>query len=123
MLILQNDNAEILMQKRPPVGIWGGLWCFPQFETDHLANEWLLENFDQSASLHSEMPMLSHTFSHFQLHIQPLIYSLKAPIKLGVMENQQWLWYNIETEFNGGLAAPVQQILNSVKGLQNDSNG
>ena len=30
-LILQNDN-NILLWKRPPFGIWGGLWSLPQID-------------------------------------------------------------------------------------------
>ena len=61
-----------------------------------------------------KLDILSHTFSHFKLHIQPLIIQLKAPINLGVMEKTDNLWYNVNTEFNGGLAAPVSTLLNNL---------
>ncbi len=120
MLIIKNHNQEVFMQKRPPVGIWGGLWCFPQFEKMESAEEWLNTNYDASIKQTDRLPKLKHTFSHFHLHIQPLIVTLKNPIninmkKSSVMEHNDSLWYNITTEFNGGLAAPVQTLLNIVK--------
>ena len=120
MLIIKNENQEVFMQKRPPVGIWGGLWCFPQFEQMDDAKEWLSTNYDAPLKQAESLPKLKHTFSHFHLHIQPLIITLKNPIninmkKSSVMEHNDSLWYNITTEFNGGLAAPVQLLLNIVK--------
>ena len=120
MLIIKNEQQEVFMQKRPPVGIWGGLWCFPQFEKIALAEEWLSDNYKMSLKETDELSKLKHTFSHFHLHIQPLIVTVKNPIninriKRGVMEHDDSLWYNITTEFNGGLAAPVQTLLNIVK--------
>ena len=116
MLIIKNDKQDIFMQKRPPLGIWGSLWCFPEFESIELAEEWLENNFKQVMYDINELPILKHTFSHFHLHIQPLIIKAETPINLGVMEHDDRLWYNITTEFNGGLAAPVQTLLNIVKG-------
>jgi len=120
MLIIKNHKHEVFMQKRPPTGIWGGLWCFPQFDKMKNAEEWLNTNYNTSLKQADSLPKLKHTFSHFHLHIQPLIITLKNPIninmnKSGVMEHDDSLWYNITTEFNGGLAAPVQTLLNIVR--------
>ncbi|MCF6191123.1 MAG: A/G-specific adenine glycosylase [Cocleimonas sp.] len=120
MLIIKHKQHEVLMQKRPPVGIWGGLWCFPQFEKVEHAEEWLVENYNTTLDNADELPKMKHTFSHFHLHIQPLIVGVKTPInlnkqKMGVMEQDDSLWYNITTEFNGGLAAPVQTLLKQIR--------
>jgi A/G-specific adenine glycosylase len=129
MLIIKNENSdknknnEVMMIKRPPAGIWGGLWCFPQFDTENDAREWLKSYADESLTKATKIPLLSHTFSHFKLHIQPLIIVLKHPINNSVMENHETLWYNIKTEFNGGLAAPVTTLLNTLREQDNGKNG
>jgi len=119
MLILQTVQDEILMIKRPPLGIWGGLWCFPQFDHHEQAEQWLLENYRLTLDNATVFDSFQHVFSHFKLDIQPYLLSLKrdnpTPLKLGVMEADDQLWYNINTEFNGGLAAPVQTLLNRIK--------
>ncbi len=114
MLIIRNQEQAVLMLKRPPVGIWGGLWCFPQFEKRDHAENWLQDFSGSEIEVTEELAILSHTFSHFRLHIQPLIIDIKAPINLSVMEKEDSLWYNINTEFNGGLAAPVTTLLNTL---------
>ena len=114
MLILKNQQQEVLMQKRPPVGIWGSLWCFPQFETDNEMSKWL-DTQHINAEITEKLEQFSHTFSHFRLHIQPLIIQLESPLKGGVMEDDNSLWYNLDTEFQGGLASPVQKLLQEIK--------
>ncbi len=119
MLMLQTGQDEILMIKRPPLGIWGGLWCFPQFDDHNQADEWLLENYQSGLDNATALESFRHVFSHFKLAIHPYLLHLKTdnqtPLKLGVMEADDQLWYNINTEFNGGLAAPVQTLLNRIK--------
>ena len=115
MLILQNQQGEVFMAKRPPAGIWGSLWCFPQFENRKLTQSWLAHELNLKIDNTKELPLLTHTFSHFKLHITPLIISCETPLKVGVMEKDESIWYNITTEFEGGLAAPVQQLLNQLR--------
>jgi len=123
MLIIKNKEQAIFMQKRPPTGIWGSLWCFPQFDNKEQASEWLQQQYNESLESADSLATLSHTFSHFRLHIHPLIIESKAPINLGVMENKDSLWYNVTTEFNGGLAAPVTKLIDILKGFENGTNG
>ena len=122
MLMIKGENTEstnnVMMIKRPPIGIWGGLWCFPQFDTEADASEWFKTLSSDSFDSATRLPILSHTFSHFKLHIQPLIIELKHPINTRVMENHETLWYNISTEFDGGLAAPVTTLLNTLRDLE-----
>lgn len=137
MLLIQKDDSTdsntILMEKRPPVGIWGGLWCFPQFDNKNLAQDWLTINFGEGSSTAlsdaTSYSRFSHTFSHFKLDIEAhkiniLKIPCETPIKLAVAESSDRLWYNLETNFEGGLAAPVKQLLNRLKKEQsNGTNG
>ncbi len=123
MLILQNTKGEIFMQKRPPIGIWGGLWCFPQFDNQEDATQWLNDKTGFSLNNSNALTSFNHTFSHFKLAIHPyhldlgndLKNSKQTPLKIGVMEADDSFWYNIKTEFNGGLAAPVKKLLTQLQ--------
>ncbi len=113
MLILQTPQQQVFMQKRPPTGIWGGLWCFPQFDTQQDLDDYLqTQQLDTLAS--QQLAPFTHVFSHFRLHIQPLIIALESPLIAGVMEDEHSLWYNIHAEFEGGLATPVQKLLDAL---------
>jgi A/G-specific adenine glycosylase len=121
MLILQNDTQELLLEKRPSSGIWGGLWAFPQFANDTELANWLNKKGLQHDKLKNlELPTIKHTFSHFHLHIAPLWYisEQKALSIERIMEADSLLWYNVQQEFPGGLPQPVSRILNMLRNQQ-----
>ena len=41
IVILTREDNAVLLERRPPVGVWGGLWMFPQFESSESAYGWL----------------------------------------------------------------------------------
>ena len=117
LLIHQGENIYLI--RRPPTGIWGGLWCFPQFEDIDSATEWMEQQGKSKEAIDSAtaLPHYKHTFSHFKLTITPLLIPQDNLETLGVMETSEELWYNINDEFDGGLATPVQDLLTTFKEL------
>ena len=112
MFILQDSEGRVLLEQRPPNGIWGSLYSLPQTETRdgtptlpaglpglRLANE-----------PPSELPPIRHGFTHFQLDIKPLHYKL-AQTASAVADSGRWLWYSIVDPAEVGLAAPVRKLL------------
>ncbi|MCE9678032.1 A/G-specific adenine glycosylase [Shewanella sp. AS1] len=109
MLIIQ-DNDKVMMAKRPPAGIWGGLWCFPQFAT--LAElENYLEAQQLSLSSNEALDSFRHTFSHFHLDISAYIAKLEPGKAQQIMEDDASLWYNLANPPKVGLAAATERIL------------
>ncbi len=112
MLMLQQGNSkEVLLYQRPPSGLWGGLWSFPQVaDLRDTLNETGLE-LDESTF--QTLEPVRHTFSHFHLDITPIKAQVNTPTDC-VMEGKPLLWYNIEQPENVGLAAPVKKLLESL---------
>lgn len=112
MLILQQANPkEVLLYQRPPSGLWGGLWSFPQVaDLRDTLNETGLA-LDE-ASIQTLEP-IRHTFSHFHLDITPVKAKVNTPTDCA-MEGKPLLWYNIDQPENVGLAAPVKKLLESL---------
>lgn len=109
LLMLQDPKGRILLEQRPQQGIWGGLWSFPELtmDDDALAH-CQLRFFDSAASQEYWQPF-RHTFSHYHLHIQPVLIRLsKTPQAIGE-SNQHW--YNPAKPSELGLAAPVKTLL------------
>lgn len=109
MLVLENDNHEFLMQRRPNTGIWGGLWSFPEFETKQQSLDWCAMTFNREPDSTVMLEKLIHTFSHFRLKITPISVRYSTPIHW-VMEDNQWVWYKHGSS-QAGLAAPVKQLV------------
>ena len=112
MLIVRNADGEVLLEQRPPTGIWGGLWCFPEADPEEALSEILhLEGLDASRS--ERWAHLSHTFTHFRLEIEPIVVRL-ASEPLEIMEGRKRLWYKDDDSHQIGLAAPVKRMLSKV---------
>ena len=106
MHIVLNQHGQVLLQKRPPTGIWASLWSIPEGEIAPM--QYKLKGADR-------WPMMRHTFSHFHLDITPIQYSTNSSV--AVMEPEQWLWYDLNKPAEIGLAAPVSKILKQLKAI------
>jgi A/G-specific adenine glycosylase len=106
-LLLRNHEQQIFLEKRPPIGIWGGLWSLPEFDSIEAAQDWCLTKHIMIIS-QLLLPTLRHTFSHYHLDYTPLLIQTKSITNL-VMESEQSLWYNHTQQL--GLATPIKQLL------------
>ncbi|WP_372866422.1 A/G-specific adenine glycosylase [Pseudomonas sp.] len=108
MPILTSRTGEVLLYRRPSSGLWGGLWSLPELDDlpslDLLANRHALQLGERR-----ELAGLSHTFSHFQLAIEPWLIRVEAAPS--AVAEADWLWYNLATPPRLGLAAPVKKLL------------
>ncbi|MFO1390845.1 MAG: A/G-specific adenine glycosylase [Agitococcus sp.] len=73
-LIIENEKQQLLWIKRPPTGIWGGLWCLPQVDVNTLLElESVLEQQWQFRRVELQpLTDFRHTFSHYHLMIKPV---------------------------------------------------
>jgi A/G-specific adenine glycosylase len=114
--IKTKDTNSVLMEKRPPTGIWGGLWCFLEVkQTDEIGV--LLQSLKLIAINEQILTPFRHTFSHFHLDIQPVIVDCEpvgylnnnSAEEINEKTNQQW--YDLKTEASVGLAASTQKLI------------
>jgi len=105
-----NQQNQVLMEKRPPTGIWGGLWCFHEV-TELGEIDDLMKGLSLKALSSQTLPEFRHTFSHFHLDITPVVIDC---LQLGLTEinepNQQ-KWYDLHQGLSVGLAASTQKLL------------
>ncbi|PKM23262.1 MAG: A/G-specific adenine glycosylase [Gammaproteobacteria bacterium HGW-Gammaproteobacteria-14] len=112
MLLLDNGNGEILLEQRPPSGIWGGLWCPPQIENPDALKDALAQR-GLKGSKADKLPAFRHTFSHFHLDIQPLRITVKQHSKT-IAETVPQRWVSSRNPGTLGLAAPIKKLLASL---------
>ncbi|TWC41510.1 A/G-specific DNA-adenine glycosylase [Pseudomonas sp. SJZ079] len=108
MPLLSNSSGEILLYRRPSSGLWGGLWSLPELD-DLQALETLANRHSLQLGERRELAGLSHTFSHFQLAIEPWLIQVES--QPASVTEADWLWYNLATPPRLGLAAPVKKLL------------
>lgn len=110
MLIAQAPDGTILLQKRPPSGVWASLWSLPEFDDHAALCNWLAQrHIGLSADLIAQ-ETFRHTFSHFHLDITPVLAKLNTTGT--VMDDNRQVWYKGGPP-PGGFAAPVKRLLNN----------
>ncbi len=110
MLLLRTREGTVLLEKRPPTGIWGGLWSFPECPAGSEPGRWCRETLGLKVDNLQSWAPLRHTFSHFHLEITPLRATV-SQVASSVMEAERFVWYNTAKPDARGLAAPVQRLL------------
>ncbi len=110
MLMIRNPAGEVLLEKRPATGIWGGLWIFPQLDPEHRVDTHCEHQLGQSPQTLEYWHPYRHTFSHYHLDITPVVVQLGREDRR-TMENDRQLWYNLHQPAAIGLAAPVKKLL------------
>ncbi|WJV63545.1 A/G-specific adenine glycosylase [Pectobacteriaceae bacterium CE70] len=106
-LLLQQDDT-VWLEQRPAMGLWGGLFCFPQFNNRDELESWLRQRGIKTDQL-QQWVAFRHTFSHFHLDIVPLWINA-APYR-SCMDEGAGLWYNLTQPPSVGVAAPVDRLL------------
>jgi A/G-specific adenine glycosylase len=114
MLIIRNDDGAVLLEQRPPTGIWGGLWSLPECPPDSDPRQWCLDRHGCEADLVGRGATMRHTFSHFHLDISPVSMRVKGSVD-GVMDAGRQVWYKSAESERRGLAAPVMRLLQAAE--------
>ena len=114
LLLIQNQKREVLLEKRPPLGIWGGLWCFPQCQSEREMKSWCELKLQSQPHQIKRWESFRHTFTHFHLDITPLLLTFKK-LPIEAMEPEQAIWYNTNQPSELGLAAPVKKLLEALQ--------
>lgn len=110
MLIMLNDDDQVLLEKRPPTGIWGGLWSLPELSMDDDVATFCEQQWQFRVGDIQDGEVFRHTFSHYHFDILPCQLRIKNPEQC-VMEAGGIVWYNTSQPDQRGLAAPVKNLL------------
>ncbi|MDR5853506.1 A/G-specific adenine glycosylase [Caballeronia sp. LZ062] len=111
MLVLK-DGDSILLEKRPPTGIWGGLWSLPE-ASDEAALAAVAQDNGCEADL-QRLASFSHTFTHFKLDIEPRLGEMHgAALKA---KDARTVWAPLSRIDSFGVPAPVRKLLDALTG-------
>jgi len=115
--MVQNRAGQILLQRRPESGIWGGLWSFPECPPETDVVDWISDRFGSEVELVTRARSLRHTFTHFHLDIVPVHLLLRRD-DLGVRDQVAVQWMSPESATGMGLAAPVRKLIDEFFSIQ-----
>lgn len=108
-MVLAMHDGYIYMERRPPTGIWGGLWSFPEIEPEAI-DDWSSRELAARCVEKHAMEPLRHSFSHYDLDIQPVLVQADG-VSRKVSDSIDRAWFAIDTKPPGGIAAPVSRLM------------
>jgi A/G-specific adenine glycosylase len=109
MLLLVYEG-RVLLEPRPPTGVWGGLLSLPEVPIDTDAQT---KAARCGCRIVSQRPLaaLTHTFTHFRLRMQPVLCTVEiAPG--AASSNARWLAENEMA--SAPLPAPIRRLLTAL---------
>lgn len=105
-LKLEDDAGRLLLTKRPPTGLWGGLWCLPEFDSADA----LLAQTSAFGCQHEPIALttIRHSFSHYHLHAEVML--VKGYQASAIMDSSS-RWLSPDQAATLGLPSPVRSLL------------
>ncbi len=106
LVLVRNPAGQVQLEKRPPSGIWGGLWSLPEIEGKPAKSQLVGE--------------FRHTFSHF--HLQAKVFGSESGNgqKQRIEENSALAWHNINEICLLALPTPIKTFLYQYFQIQED---
>ena len=119
MLIMANKTGQVLLERRPPAGIWGGLWSLPEDQDEQS----LAGRFGFETGQFSSLPELEHRLTHMLIRIRPrIIRAEPEALKIECTPDQRW--FGAAEWSQAGLPKPVLSLLTQHQEDQiNDTHG
>lgn len=115
MVLARDPRGRVLLARRPPAGLWGGLWSLPEYDPGEDVAAWCRARLGLRVVRQQAWPPLEHGFTHFRLRIRPLLADVSEATR--IMETHPSLWYNPGRPLPGGIAAPVRRLLDRLRNL------
>jgi A/G-specific adenine glycosylase len=119
-MVLAVSDGSLYLERRPPAGIWGGLWSLPEPAPDSV-DDWCRRHFGAAGS-REEWTALRHSFSHFDLDIRPVLVRVDGASSR-VAADGDAAWYRLGSEPPGGIAAPIRKLIDELEKAGHVPNG
>jgi A/G-specific adenine glycosylase len=117
VMLVVIHKGVVLLEQRPAQGIWGGLLSLPELSrvmplgSDTISRRSMQRALRDFGELDTWelLPVFSHGFTHYKLHIQPVYLSLKKRTTLAAQA--EFSWVSLQDIANAALPAPVKKLL------------
>jgi A/G-specific adenine glycosylase len=103
------SHDEVLVEKRPPAGIWGGLWSLPEAPAGTEPAAWVARNCGVRVEAVEPLEPFAHAFTHFTLGVTPWLVRVKGSAP--VARKTASMWLPLHEASAAALPAPVKKLL------------
>ncbi len=110
MLLIRDSEGRVLLQRRPPTGIWASLWSLPEAADHDRARTWFQHHVDADYDDGSALDAIHHAFTHYRLLMHPLAWRDIA-LRDRIHDNDALRWVAREFFAALGIPAPIRSLL------------
>jgi len=103
-------QGQVLLERRPPSGIWGGLWAFP--EPIGAVAGYCRRELGCTIAPPRKLEVVEHGFTHFKLRAQPLRCEVREAQRRAGEAGRVWL--EIEEAARAAVPTPVRNLLRAL---------
>jgi A/G-specific adenine glycosylase len=114
-MLLLLRAGELLLEKRPPSGVWGGLWSLPELADSVAAEAHCRARYGCRIAAPQPLAPLLHGFTHFRLQITPLLCRVSDRAPAAREPNQIWL--SLDAARRAAIPAPVRELIDRLRAL------
>lgn len=112
VLMVRDAEGSVLLQRRPPSGIWASLWSLPEAADHEAARAWFELHVDGDYDDGAALDEIHHGFTHYRLLMHPLAWRGVA-LRPHIRDNDALRWVP-RREFDAlGIPAPVRTLITS----------
>ena len=112
-VLLIEHGGEILFERRPPMGIWGGLWSLPELPLDADVRATVKARFAADVTVRDNLPTIAHGFTHFSLTLHPQHVTARAwPSRA---EAPGTIWLTPADARGAALPAPIKKLMRTLE--------
>ena len=104
-VLLIERAGELLLERRPATGVWGGLWSLPELPVDADVAEALRGRFGIGAGCVEALAPIEHGFTHFALTMHPLRLAVRRWRPRA--ESPECVWLARDDAMSAALPAPI----------------
>jgi A/G-specific adenine glycosylase len=112
-VLLIEHGGEILFERRPSLGIWGGLWSLPELPLDADVRASVRARFAADVTIHDDLPLIEHGFTHYSLTLHPQRVSARRwPSRA---EAPGTMWLTPADARGAALPAPIKKLMRTLE--------
>jgi A/G-specific adenine glycosylase len=111
-LFVAVSRDEVLLERRPSTGIWGGLWSLPEAANTTTPADWVRQRPDLSLVSAEELKPFMHAFTHYRLSVMPWLVRVRR--KTRAQDGDATVWLPLSEVRGAALPAPVKKLLASL---------
>lgn len=111
VVIVRDRRGALMLEARPPTGIWGGLVSLPEFDAgsdDEQLRAAIAGRYALRVELKGALPELRHEFSHYSLVMHPRLAVVRRALAVA---SAATMWIEPDALQDAALPAPVKRLL------------